>query len=137
MTTYQIYFDGGVYSRPKPLKGTGYGSYQIIGPGLDHKQSREQFPAPCTNNQAEYLAMIRAILWVNTYTQAQAGLVYVLPHLEIFTDSQLVQRQLTGQYRSLTQHLTALRDHALTLLSPYQWAIKWQSRIHNVERFGH
>jgi len=66
-----------------------------------------EFLGTCTNNVAEYQAMI-------------AGLEMALDHgvrrLTVYADSELVVRQINGQYRVKDANLRVLHDQALRLL---------------------
>jgi len=59
-----------------------------------------------TNNIAEYLALIYAL---------QEALVLKAKEVRIFTDSELVYRQLTGVYRIKNEHLKVYFDQVLHL----------------------
>jgi ribonuclease HI len=53
-----------------------------------------------TNNTAEYRAIIAALSKAREITQG---------HIEVFSDSELVIRQITGRYRITKPHLSMLR----------------------------
>ena len=61
-----------------------------------------------TNNEAEYLALIAAIEYLK---DARA------PEADFYLDSQLVVRQLSGQYRVKEPRLQALHGRATMLLN--------------------
>ena len=54
-----------------------------------------------TNNIAEYTALIYAL---------QEALILRADHLEIFTDSELMYKQVTGQYKIKQEHIKSLFD---------------------------
>lgn len=56
-----------------------------------------------TNNVAEYGAVLSALLWLSANG-------YVGEQVQIYTDSQLIVRQLLAVYGCYTQHLVRLRD---------------------------
>jgi ribonuclease HI len=63
-----------------------------------------QYLGETTNNVAEYKALLAALAEAK-----QRG----LRRLRIHTDSQLLQRQMVGQYRVKTPHLVPLYEEAL------------------------
>lgn len=77
-----------------------------------------------TNNEAEYLAVIRAL---------ELARDRGIGPLQVISDSQLVVRQLTGAYRINFRHLRVLRDRALALSRqiPDGVTFSWQPRSHN------
>jgi ribonuclease HI len=69
-----------------------------------------------TNNQAEYSALIVGLLRAKPY----------VPHtamMTIFSDSQLLVRQIQGIYRVKDQHLRILHDKAMKLLHGFSYKI--------------
>jgi ribonuclease HI len=77
-----------------------------------------------SNNVAEYRAVISALEWA-----LSQGHLRVI----IRTDSQLVVKQVNGEYRCNKPHLQELRDRARTLLSAVQGRIQWVPRESNEE----
>ena len=71
----------------------------------------EYFPTPRTNNEAEYCAII-------------LGLTYLLDigvkHVIIKTDSQLIEKQIKGEYKCRKIHLKAYLDQVLYLKAEYE-----------------
>ncbi len=63
-----------------------------------------------TNNQAEYQAIIKALLRAKEYTKG-----YVTVH----SDSELVIKQLNGDYRVKNPHLKVLRNEVFELQSKF------------------
>lgn len=122
-----IHFDGG--SAPSN-PGNAYGSYLVESCGLNHRASRMQFGWG-TNNQAEYLALIAALKWL----QHQEALA--TKQLKIFSDSMLAVNQMTGRWKARCVHIKELRDEARALLKPHHWQIWWNPRSVNVQLFGH
>jgi ribonuclease HI len=107
---YELIFDGG--SRGNP--GQAYGSYQI-------KQSRGKARKPVrlnlgkgTNNEAEYRTLIRAIEDLLSEFD-QEGIDPGAVSLKVYGDSQLVIRQLQGQWKAKDKRMRELRDQVLHL----------------------
>jgi ribonuclease HI len=69
----------------------------------DNKTIKEisQTIGEATNNIAEYTALIYAL---------QEALLLKATHLKIFTDSELLYKQVTGQYKIKQGHIQALFD---------------------------
>jgi ribonuclease HI len=129
MTTVQIYFDGGAAPNP----GKGYGSFEVFVDWVSqHKASRVQFGDGLTNNQAEYMALLAALHWcVN-------GIPSDLVSVRMFTDSEMLQRQLSAICKCRKPHLMELLFETQTLLKRYShWQIEWRPRACNVAHFGH
>jgi len=104
---YVTYADGACRRNPGPM---GMGAL-IINPGgtVIHKLS---YAMPWgTNNQAEYLAAIAAL--------EQARRLGVR-RLELRMDSELVVRQLTGEYRVKNEGLQPLHERATRLLRTFE-----------------
>ncbi len=128
MNTVKIYFDGGSNSSTS----SGYGSFEVYGNELHHRTIRKQFGSPLTSNQAEYLALLSALEFLKWHIDPFAT------SLEIFTDSQLVQRQMTGRYRVKHPRMKFLSDEVKSEIRPYaDVQLIWHRRSNNVKRFGH
>ncbi len=130
---YEIVFDGG--SRGNP--GRAYGSYR-----LRRKDGRFEPPVRLalgegTNNEAEYWTLIEALERLRARLNREkldlAGLGLVLRG-----DSQLVVRQLTGEWKAKDARMKKLRDRVRTLLEPYgSVEIKHQKREASLRVLGH
>ena len=88
MSTLTIYTDGGARGNPGPA---GIGVF-ISGDGVDEHIGETIGVA--TNNVAEYSAVLRA---VDQIISLQGN--HTITNLKFFLDSELVQRQLIGQYK--------------------------------------
>jgi ribonuclease HI len=75
-----------------------------------------------TNNVAEYRALLRGVA-----AARELGAV----ELEIIGDSELVARQLTGQYRVKNAALKSLRERVLHALNGVRWTIRTVPRAQN------
>lgn len=87
--------------------------------------SRAVYLGQCTNNVAEYRALL-------------AGLELVLQHgckqVSIFLDSELIVRQISGQYKVKNAHLQPLYLQAKSLLQRLGgWRIKHVPRAENAQ----
>ncbi len=85
---WTIYSDGGARGNP----GIAGGGVVIQRDGLVIKEIAKKFGKK-TNNQAEYLALLTGISWLLEQERDDSD------KYEFFLDSELVVRQLNGQYR--------------------------------------
>ena len=63
-----------------------------------------------TNNQAEYQAIIKALVKASDYTHGD---------ITLYSDSELVVKQLNGEYRVNQPHLQILREGTMKLVRKY------------------
>ena len=100
---FELFVDGGARGNPGPA---GIGARLLTDQGKVAEELAD-FIGTATNNVAEYQAMI-------------GGLEMALDHgarrLTVYADSELVVRQLNGQYRVKDANLRVLHDQALRLL---------------------
>ena len=100
---FELFVDGGARGNPGPA---GIGARLVTDKG-ELAEELADFIGTATNNVAEYQAMI-------------AGLEMALDHgvrrLTVYADSELVVRQINGQYRVKDANLRVLHDQALRLL---------------------
>lgn len=76
-----------------------------------------------TNNIAEWGGLVAGIRWLKANHPTRT--------VEIFGDSQLVCRQLTGQYVCKKPHLQPYLSEARILLDGMDWTITWIRREKN------
>lgn len=130
---FRVHFDGG------GSHDSAYGSWQIVfGPHLvrEHRVSfknwRSHLGRRATSNVSEYLALLGALDWLGDVPNKDQH------RIELFGDSQLVIRHLTGDYQCRKEHLRILKDDALIVLCEFAgWSAKWVRRTEMVSRFGH
>jgi ribonuclease HI len=75
-----------------------------------------------TNNQAEYHALILGLIEVR-----KLG----IDRVEVVTDSELLMKQLKGEYRVKSPNLRELFSRTKRLLDGLNWSVRWVSREHN------
>ena len=132
-TIVRIVFDGGSLNNP----GHGYGSYQLGVGETAPRIERLDFGSPITNNEAEYLALIHGLSDALASLTA-AGLDPRQAHVEVRGDSQLVLRQVGGQWKVKMAHLQPLKDRAKALLAQFGSAeLIWHRRSESVRVLGH
>ena len=79
----------------------------------------------CTNNEAEYLALIRGI---------ELCVQHKILHVNIFSDSELIVRQINGEYKVKNQRMIKLHSKVLDLCSLLtQWSVSHVMREKNME----
>ena len=114
-----IHFDGG--ARPSNPGPAAIG-YTIE--AEDWSDEGSDYLGKATNNEAEYRALIRGL-----EVASEQGCTEV----EARGDSQLVVRQVTGDWRTKKQHLRELRDRAQELAEEFEtFKILWVDREENL-----
>ena len=79
----------------------------------------------CTNNEAEYLALIRGI---------EMCIEHKIVHVNIFSDSELIVRQINGDYKVKNERMIKLHSKVLDLCSMLtEWSISHVMREKNME----
>ncbi len=102
----EIYTDGAARGNP----GSAACAYIIIKDGDIIKQSSE-FIGHSTNNTAEYHAIINALKDAEKYTRWE---------IKIFSDSELVIRQINKEYRIKKTHLSQLCSEVYLLVQKFE-----------------
>ena len=109
-TAWSLYVDGA--SRNNPGKA-GAGVYAFT----DKKMIKKGFYLGVkTNNQAEYLALLLGFFFIKQQTKKG-------DMLAVYSDSQLLVRQLSGVYRVKSPEIAPLHAVALTLLRELKGSI--------------
>lgn len=140
-----IYFDGG---EPGGNTGEGtisYGSYGIFIPNDkgEYKERkadevvRHQFEAGMTNNEAEYLTLIRGVQGIIARIK-EIGQAPADWHIDIKGDSNLVVNQVNGAWKVKAEHLKAYTSEAQELLKQFgSYTLTWHDRSNSVRVLGH
>lgn len=128
---FEIVFDGGSKGNP----GKGYGSFEINRNGeLFDRQIEMPFGDHLTNNQAEYMALIRGLKAVIENPQIDA----LKSEIVIRGDSQLVIKQLNGEWKVKNANMQPLWAEARGLLTEVgKWQAVWHDRSNSVKILGH
>src|SRR5271170_5427148 len=113
-----VHFDGAC----QPPKGPGVATFgfTVEGEGLDFEDSglaTRPYSEHSTNNVAEYVAATRALEWL--HEQGYRGTVIASG------DSQLVIRQMRGEYQVRTEHLHAYQEWLARLAQEFQ-TVEWR-----------
>lgn len=113
---YRLYIDGACVSNPG---GAGAAAWILRKAGKETKSGGRRL-ATCTNNEAEYAALIDGLKEVVRLK---------IDRIVIYTDSQLLERQVKGQWKCKAPHLQELLDSALKLLGQVEnWWVTWIPR---------
>jgi len=117
--TWKLYIDGAARNNPGPA---GAGVY-ILKNNLPLVR-KAYFLGDKTNNQAEYYALLLGLFALETLMQPGDKLL-------IFSDSQLLVRQITGHYRIKDLQLKELYAHAQCFLKNKCYTIQHILRAEN------
>jgi len=107
---YEIFVDGASLGNPGAAGG-GFVIKKADGEVLTEKSIPFGIK---TNNEAEYMALIEALQYAR-----KRG----IRRIRIFTDSELMYRQLVGKYKVKAPNLKLLYNYILTLLKEFE---KWE-----------
>jgi len=130
---YIIIFDGGSEGNP----GFGYGSYAVITRDGRQRVHRLDFEDDMTNNEAEYDTLIAALEGTSERVEA-AGKRPADFTLEIRGDSNLVLRQVRGEWKARDARMRRRRDVVRSLLARFGgYRLVEQPRADSVKVLGH
>lgn len=121
----RVHFDGAC----DPPSGTGVATfgYHLEGGGFLHEGwglAVAPYSRHSTNNVAEYVAAIRPLEWLLAHGYTN--------DVVMSGDSQLVVRQMTGQYEVRAEHLKAYHDHLAGLVTRFRHVeFHWVPREEN------
>lgn len=129
--SFEIVFDGGAIGNP----GKGYGSYEITSGGRVLCRNREEYGDSITNNQAEYMTLIRALKCLaDSLSEEERSTAKVL----VNGDSKLVLFQLLKKWKLKNEGLRPLYTEASGLIRQFfKVDLVWHPRARSVERLGH
>jgi len=121
----EVGFDGACEDR-SGRKVAAYG-YTLRGAGFQHDDFGLAVPPGherATNNVAEYVGVICALEWLVRH--GYTGEVHIRG------DSQLVQRQFTGEYQVRAEHLRPYHDRLMQLVASFRAVrFEWVPREQN------
>ncbi|MEE8638389.1 MAG: ribonuclease HI family protein [Candidatus Margulisiibacteriota bacterium] len=102
----QIYTDGAARGNPGPA-GIGV----VVKKGAGTLVEISDFIGKATNNVAEYIAFIRGM---------EEALVLGATKIECFSDSELLVKQIQGEYKVKNEGLIPLHYHAKSLIRKFK-----------------
>ncbi len=100
MSNYLVYTDGGSRGNPGP------GGYGVVIKHGAKTETLSEFIGVCTNNQAEYTGVLRALEYLAkklTEAEKKEGV-----QITFFLDSQLIVEQMNGRYKIKNEGLKPL-----------------------------
>lgn len=113
------YIDGGSRGNPGPAAS----AFVLNDESGAQLQAKAFFLGRATNNVAEYTSLVKAL-----EAAAQIG----SEQLSVFSDSELLVRQINGQYKVKSEQIRPLFQQAVSLLSQFNsWQIKHVTRDKN------
>ena len=106
---------------------SGYGSF-IIYDDFDNKKelSRFKLPEASSNNEAEYLGLIKLLIYLD---------LYEYPEATIYMDSQLVVNQVNNKWKINYKNLYDL--YHIVKSFNVKFELKWIPREQIVDQLGH
>ena len=107
----KVYTDGAARGNPGE-SASGFMVYDSAGAVIE---SRAIYNGRKTNNYAEYNAVIEALEWCKANLRAPAA-----TEIMLFSDSQLVVRQLNGRYKVKADGIAELHRKAATLAKGFR-----------------
>ena len=127
-------FDGGALKKAGKGFGKGYGSYNIRINGESEPvfgKLKETYGNELSNNQAEYMSLIKGIKKVVELYGEDIK-------LQIKGDSQLVINHINGNYRVKSPNMIPLYQETMALLNRLtEYDIEFWRRVNSEREFGH
>ncbi|MHC4324713.1 MAG: reverse transcriptase-like protein, partial [Planctomycetota bacterium] len=115
------YIDGGSRGNPGPAAA----AFVLNDPTGTQLEAKGFFLGRATNNAAEYTGLVKA-----PEAAAQIG----AEQLSVFSDSELLVRQINGQYRVKSEQLRPLFEQAVSLLGRFKsWQVRHVTRDKNTK----
>jgi formyltetrahydrofolate-dependent phosphoribosylglycinamide formyltransferase len=102
-----VYTDGGSRGNPGPAAA----SFILAEPDGNQIQSKALFLGQTTNNVAEYTAIIKAL---------EAAKQMGVKRLTVFSDSELLVKQVNGQYKVKSEQIRPLFQQAVNLINEFE-----------------
>ena len=120
---YEIWVDGSVRDGNPGIGGI---ALYVKHNGICIYKNAVMLPSRCSNNQAEYEAVIAALYYLKTNNKSKEDCI-------ITTDSQLVYGQVVQNWKCNFDHLRVLRDEAKRFLNnfPFSIELKLVGRFNN------
>jgi len=113
------YIDGGSRGNPGPAAA----AFVLNDSSGAQLEAKAFFLGRATNNVAEYTSLVKAL---------EAAAKKGPEQLSVFSDSELLVRQITGQYRVKSEQIKPLFQQAMSLLSRFNsWEVRHITRNNN------
>lgn len=104
MEPITIIVDGGCKGNHEHGERTAYGSFAVLHGGTVKRLERFDFPNASTNNEAEYWALGKALIYIRELSERATN----LPKIIIESDSKLLVSQVNGDARVKSDNLKGL-----------------------------
>ena len=115
-----VHVDGGARGNPGPAAAAAVATDESGDPLAE----RNEYIGEATNNVAEYRAVLLALALAHELGANE---------VEVVNDSELVARQIGGEYKVKQQHLKPLHREVMEKLRGFdRWAVRSVRREHNV-----
>lgn len=105
---FSVFTDGGSRGNPGP---SGFGVV-VVDSNKNIIAKLKKYLGTKTNNEAEYLALVEALRWLNENISN-----YPIDSVTFYADSQLMVRQMQGIYKVKSGNIAPLFSEAQKLLS--------------------
>ena len=106
MNKFTLYSDGAARGNPGPA-GVGI----VIKKGVDTLLEASAYIGKTTNNIAEYMALIRGL---------EEALLLGIKEIDCFADSELLVKQIQGEYKVKNEGLVPLHHHLKELIKKFK-----------------
>ena len=106
MNKFILYSDGAARGNPGPA-GVGI----VIKKGVDTLLEASAYIGKTTNNVAEYMALIRGL---------EEALLLGIKEIDCFVDSELLAKQINGEYKVKHEGLVPLSHHLRELINKFK-----------------
>jgi formyltetrahydrofolate-dependent phosphoribosylglycinamide formyltransferase len=114
-----IYVDGGSRGNPGPAAA----AFILTDKAENQLQAKAFFLGKTTNNTAEYTALLKAL---------ETAAILNAKDIIIYSDSELLVRQISGEYKVKSENIRPLFQQVITLLNKFEkWKIKHIAREKN------
>lgn len=126
---YKLYFDGN-----KTPQGTTCTYVIVTEDGQRIAEETISLPQQTTSNQAEYYGVLTGVEKLSQHL-TKNGISLQNVSVEVYGDSQLVIKQLEGQYECKDPQLRVLRSKVRDMLSKFQsYTLYWIPREENLAK---
>ena len=105
--SFKLHTDGGARGNPGP-GGIGV---VLENPDGEIIYEMSKYVGECTNNEAEYAAL---------YTGLRIASIREIEDLEVFVDSELVAKQVRGEYKVKSPHLKSIHKKVQNLANNFK-----------------
>jgi ribonuclease HI len=112
----KIFCDGGARGNPGPAAS----AFVVFNNKGERVAEGSKYLGENTNNVAEYNSLILALSWANKNARED---------ITIVMDSELVKKQMTGEYRIKNENLKRLAESAKALEKSFSYGISYEHSL--------